>query len=79
MASRSLSPTLATGFSMVRSDTGFRCTSGNTSNTAAYLRSDPGLMAIGSMRGPPAGLSFSRATASENDERIRSLTTSPCT
>ena len=37
---------------------------GTTSNTARYLRSPPCSRLIGSMRGPPAGVSFSCTTAS---------------
>jgi hypothetical protein len=77
IASRSWSVTVATGRSMVRSDNGCNRISGSTSNTAAYLRSAPGSIAMGSMRGPLAGFNFSRATASEKDARMRSLITSP--
>ncbi len=76
MASISPSPTVAPGRSTAIVAGALIRTSGITSKVAANFRSEPGATAIGSMRGPAAGVSFSRLTASAKELRMRSLTTS---
>jgi hypothetical protein len=76
IASISPSSTVALGRSTAMVAGGLIWISGSTSKVAAYLRSEPGVIAIGSMRGPAAGVSFSRLRASARELRIRSPTTS---
>ena len=76
----SASVTVALGRSIAMPCAEATFTSGITSKTAAYFRSEPGLMgARGSMRGFAAGVSFSWLSACANELRMRSLTTSVCT
>ncbi len=76
IASMSAWLTSATGRSTSRPSTLSSSISGITSNTARYLRSAPGALEIGSMRGPAAGVSFASVTARAKLCCTRSLRTS---